>query len=322
MIPLPPNSDPLRVGISACLIGETVRYNGGHKRDSFLTNRLGQFISWVPCCPEFELGLGTPREAIRLVQSGEQVRLQTSRTERDLTDRMAVFVARRVELLRAQNLSGFVLKKDSPSCGLQRVKVYHPKGQAERKGSGLFAAELVKQMPTLPVEEEGRLRDARLRENWIERVYAYHALQQLWRSEWTTADLIAFHSQYKLTLQAHDVARCRSLGRLVARIVEFPQEQFRRRYEVEFMAALQRIATVRNHANVLQRAVGFFSKQLDRQTRSEIKECIEDYRQSFVALSVPLAMVAHFARLFQVRYLLQQAYFCPFPKELGLRNYV
>ena len=312
----------IRVGISACLLGEEVRYNGGHKHDAFLTKSLGRYFSWVPCCPEAEVGLGVPRESIRLVQAEGGTQLRTSRTDVDLTDRMSKFVSKRVENLRNQGLSGFVLKKDSPSCGLSRVKVYHPKGQADRSGTGLFAAALVNSMPTLPVEEEGRLRDARLRENWIERVFAYHALQQLWKTDWKPADVIAFHTQYKLTLLAHDAERYRRLGRLVAQIKQVPKQQFRQCYEAEFMAAMQRIATVRNHVNVLQHAVGYFSKQLDPGTRGEIISCIEDYRQSFVALSVPLTMIHHFVRRFQVQYLLQQAYFCPFPKELGLRNYV
>jgi len=168
---------PIRIGISSCLLGHKVRYDGGHKHDRYLTDTLGKYFEWVPVCPEAELGLGTPRETIELVQLGDQVRLRTTETEIDLTGRMRSFAKRRVAALAKEDICGYVLKKNSPSCGMERVKIHQPGGPARPSGRGLFAEALIERFPNLPVEEEGRLCDPGLRENWIERVFAYHALK-------------------------------------------------------------------------------------------------------------------------------------------------
>jgi len=313
---------PIRIGISACLLGHEVRYDGGHKQDRYLTDTLGKYFEWVPVCPEVELGLGTPRETIRLVQLGGDTRLVTVSSGVDLTDPMSDFARRRVAKLAEENLSGYILKKNSPSCGMERVKVYADKGPAKRSGRGLFAAALLERLPHLPVEEEGRLCDPRLRENWVERVFAYHALQDLWRGRWKLADLIAFHTRHKFTLLAHSEREYRELGRLVAAAKTIPRPELRQRYEALFMSAMQKVATTHKNTNVLQHLLGFFKHELTPASREELRTHVEDYHRGFVPIVVPLTLIRHYARLHDVTYLRDQTFLNPHPKELALRNHV
>jgi uncharacterized protein YbbK (DUF523 family) len=185
---------PLRLGIPACLLGGAVRFDGGHKRDFFLVKTLGRFVEWVGVCPELESGLGVPRESMRLVHMHREIRLVTGNTANDYTDTMGRYTVRRLEEIAEQGLCGFVLKRDSPTCGLERVRVYNASGVATRDGRGLFAAALVKRFPTLPVEEEGRLVDPRLRANFIECIFAYRDLMRLFIGRWTMGDLVRCHT--------------------------------------------------------------------------------------------------------------------------------
>jgi uncharacterized protein YbgA (DUF1722 family)/uncharacterized protein YbbK (DUF523 family) len=313
---------PIRIGVSMCLLGEKVRHDGGHKRDQYLTHTLAEFFEWVPVCPEVEVGMGTPREAIHLVQLSGEVRLVGRQSGADHTDAMRSYARRRVEQLASQNLSGYILKKDSPSCGLDRVRLHHGHGRVTRSGRGLFAAALADRFGNLPIEEEGRLCDPRLRENWIERVFAYHRLQMLWATRWRVGDLVAFHTSHKLVLLAHSPQAFQQLGRLVAASKTLPRGELRECYEREFMAALTKLATRGRHTNVLQHMVGYFRDQLDDASRRELLGCIEDYRRSLVPLIVPITLVAHYVRRFDVEYLKGQVYLNPHPKELALRNHV
>lgn len=313
---------PIRVGISACLLGQEVRYDGGHKRDRFLTDTFGQFVEWVPVCPEVEAGFGTPRDAMRLVESDGHIRLLTIKTAVDLTDRLTRWADRRVEQLEGEQLSGYVLKKDSPSCGLERVKVYRPHGMSERRGRGLFAAALHERFPHLPLEEEGRLSDPRIRENFIERVFAYRRLQDLFAGRWTVGTLVQFHTAHKLTLMAHSIAAYQQLGRLVAGAKRRSRPVVEREYVDGFMTALEVIATPRRHTNVLQHMAGYFKDAIDASAKRELQATIEDYRLGLVPLVVPLTLIRHYVRRLDVAYLAGQAYLEPHPKELMLRNHV
>ena len=313
---------PVRVGISACLLGEEVRFDGGHKRDRFLTDTFGRFVEWVPVCPEVEAGFGTPREAMRLVDVDGRIRLLTVRTHVDLTARLEAYAKRRVDELEVEDLSGYVLKSDSPSCGLERVKVYGRSTAPKRAGTGLFAAQLRRRYPFLPLEEEGRLTDPRLRENFIERVFAYRRVRDLFASRWTVAGLVAFHTAHKLTLMAHSPAAYRSLGRLVAQRERLAPRELEARYFEGFMDALTKIATPTRHANVLQHIAGYFKKLLDRREKAELAETIDDYRAGLTPLVVPMTLVRHHVRRHDVVYLSQQVYLEPHPKELMLRNHV
>jgi uncharacterized protein YbgA (DUF1722 family)/uncharacterized protein YbbK (DUF523 family) len=276
-------------------------------------------VEWVPVCPEVECGFGTPREAMRLVRAAGQARLITVRSGVDLTDRMETYARRRVRELGTEDLSGYVLKKDSPSCGLERVKVYDAHQVPARSGRGLFAERLVQSFPNLPVEEEGRLSDPRLRENFVERVFAYSRLRSLFRGAWKTASLVAFHTAHKLILMAHSPESYRQSGRLVADPRSMPRKELERRYSEMFMAALSVIATTRRHTNVLQHMVGYFKDRIDPASRAELLEAIEDYRRGLVPLFVPVTLVRHHVRVHQVAYLAGQLYLEPHPKELVLR---
>ena len=313
---------PIRIGISACLLGEQVRFDGGHKRDAFLTETFGRFVEWVPVCPEVECGFGTPREAMRLVRGDNGVRLLTVKTGIDLTAPMERFSGSRVSALAAENLSGYVLKKDSPSCGLERVKIYDRHGSPARSGRGLFAAALAEAYPYLPIEEEGRLADPRLRDNFVERVFAYSRLRGLFDGRWTVGDLVRFHTAHKLLLLAHAPEAYRRLGRLVAGARGVSRRDLERRYVDGFMQALARLATARQHTNVLQHMAGYFKDRLDAASKRELVDAIEDYRRGLVPLVVPLMLVRHHVRVVDVPYLAGQLYLDPHPKELMLRNHV
>ena len=313
---------PIRIGISRCLLGEKVRFDGGHKRDAFLTETFGRFVEWVPVCPEVECGLGTPREAMRLVRVEQGVRLLTVKTGIDRTNLVERFSRSRVSALAAENLSGYVLKKDSPSCGLERVKVYDRQGSPARSGRGLFAAALVEAYPSLPIEEEGRLADPRLRDNFVERVFAYVRLRGLFDGRWTVGGLVDFHTAHKLLLLAHAPEAYRRLGRLVAGARDVPRRDMERRYVAGFMHALAQLATTRRQTNVLQHMAGYFKGRLDAASKRELAQVIADYRCGLVPLVVPLTLVRHHVRTLDVTYLAGQTYLAPHPKELMLRNHV
>jgi uncharacterized protein YbgA (DUF1722 family)/uncharacterized protein YbbK (DUF523 family) len=312
---------PIRIGISACLLGDEVRFDGGHKRDRFLTDTLGPFVEWVKVCPEVEMGLGTPRETLRLVADSGTLRLITTRTQIDHTDRMNAWSAERVEELADEQLSGYVLKKDSPSCGMARVKVYGLP-MPERSGRGLFATALMERFPHLPVEEEGRLSDPRLRENFIERVFAYRRLRDVFAGTWTTGDLIRFHTAHKMSLLSHSTTAYQALGRLVASARGQKQSALREAYESLFMSTMAKIATPARHTNVLQHMAGHLKRLIDADSKRELQGAIDEYRRGLVPLVVPLTLLRHYVRLHKVEYLAGQTYLEAHPRELMLRNHV
>jgi uncharacterized protein YbgA (DUF1722 family)/uncharacterized protein YbbK (DUF523 family) len=317
-----PGREPVRVGVSSCLLGNKVRYDGGHKRDGFLVETFGRYVDWLPVCPEMEFGLGTPRPSLRLERSGDDVRLVMPKTGQDHTDAMRRYASKRAAWLAADGLCGFVFKKDSPSCGVYRVKVYDGNTMPARTGRGLFAEALMRRHPNLPVEEEGRLNDPMLRENFVERVFAYQRLRSLFEGRWTIGKLVAFHTAHKLQLLAHAPKRYEQLGRLVAGAKGMARAELRERYEAEFMSALALVATRKRHVNVLQHIIGYFKKQLDDASRRELLGVVEDYRAGLVPLVVPLILIRHYVRRFDLEYLKGQLYLDPHPKELMLRNHV
>lgn len=321
-VPPGPRPAALRIGISACLLGEEVRFDGGHKKDAFLTGVLAPHVEWVPVCPEVEVGMGTPRETLRLVRRDGGARMVTTRTAVDWTDAMRDWSIGRVEQIAGADLDGYVLKKDSPSCGMERVKVYGGDGPGTRDGRGVFADVLLQRLPLLPVEEEGRLCDPRLRENFIERVFAYRRIKDLFRSKWTTGDLVRFHTANKMALLAHSTVRYQELGRLVAGVKALGRAELRSQYERMFMATLAVPATTRRHTNVLSHMAGHFKDKLDAASRRELAAAIEEYRTGLVPLVVPLTLIAHYVRVHEVGYLAGQVYLQPHPRELMLRNHV
>jgi uncharacterized protein YbgA (DUF1722 family)/uncharacterized protein YbbK (DUF523 family) len=309
------------LGVSSCLLGHEVRFDGGHKRDGFLVRELSPFVEWQPVCPELEAGMGLPREPVRLVRAGETLRLRGTRTETDWTERMAVAVAARVERLGA--LDGFVCKSKSPSCGMERVKVYPERdGMPVKEGTGLFAAALMRRWPNLPVEEEGRLHDPRLRDGFVERVIVHHRLRRLWASPWRARDLVAFHTAHKMAVLAHDPEGYRALGRLVARAGGLDPAALRARYEQGLMAALARPASPGRHVNTLEHLAGHLRGRMDAADGRELRLAIDDYRCGRVPLVVPLTLLRHHVRRLGVPYVEGQTYLEPHPPALGLRSHV
>jgi uncharacterized protein YbgA (DUF1722 family)/uncharacterized protein YbbK (DUF523 family) len=315
-----------RIGISRCLLGDEVRYDGGHKRDAFLVTTFGRFVEWVPVCPEVEVGMGTPREPIELVASGngtpagaQRVRLLGVESRQDWTDRMAAFSASRVRELASANLAGYVLKQDSPSCGLERVRV---DGRVARNGRGLFAEALVGALPYLPVEEEGRLNDPALRENFIERVFAYQRLRALFSGRWAIHSLVVFHTRHKLQLLSHSRQGYAELGRLVAGAVKHPTRDSSARYQELFMKTLAKPATPGRHSDVMLHAIGYLKRLIQSSDRDELLMAIEQHRRGMVPLVVPITLLRHHVRRHDVGYLKDQTYLEPHPRELTLRNHV
>jgi len=299
-----------------------VRFDAGHKRDRFLTDQLQDFAEFVPVCPEVEVGMGIPRPALRLVGDPEAPRLVEIQSGRDHTSAMQRFSARRVAELRKLDLLGYVLKRGSPSCGMERVKVYSEAGMPSNKGSGLFASALLAAFPDLPIEEEGRLNDPILRENFIERVFAYRRLVELFAGRWKRSEVVAFHTAHKLQLMAHSTAAYRALGRQVAELKQQPRGEFKQRYMSDFMAALTLRATRGRNTNVLQHAAGHLKKRLDGASRTELAGVIEDYRVGHVPIIVPITLMRHHVYQHDVEYLKGQVFLEPHPKELMLRNHV
>jgi uncharacterized protein YbgA (DUF1722 family)/uncharacterized protein YbbK (DUF523 family) len=316
--------DPIiRLGISKCLLGANVRYDGGHKRDPFLIDELGQYVQWVPVCPEVEMGLSVPREAMRLVGSPEDPRLVTIKTGLDYTERQLSWTMQRLEELAGEGLHGFVFKKDSPSSGLYRVKVYNDKGVPQRTGSGLFARAFTQRFPLLPTEEEGRLHDWRLRENFIECVFTYRRWTDMLDQNPTPGELVRFHTAHKMTLLAHSPKHYREMGRLVAQAGSLPWDEIAEQYGTMLVESMRKLASPGRHYNVLQHLMSFLKDELDRADKAELLALMEDYRRGQVPLIVPITLLKHHLRRPTVpEWVHQQVYLYPYPKELMLRNHV
>lgn len=314
--------NPLRIGVSSCLVGQKVRYDGGHKRDSFVADLLARFVDFVPVCPELEIGLGTPRDSIHLAKREGTIRLINPKTGQDLTTEMSQWADKRLTQLEKENFSGYILKKDSPSCGRQRVRVHQEEKPPLKDGVGLFAQKLMDRWPLLPVEEEGRLNDPRLRDNFIERVFAYHRLMAFFGKIWSVGDLVRFHTAEKLLLMAHEPAGYQELGRLVAGAKGVPPKDLLHRYGTRFMAALGHLATTRRHANVLSHAAGYFRGHASPEERRELQSVIDDFQRELVPLVAPIVLLRTFVRTKGISYLEGQTYLYPHPKEMMLRNHV
>ena len=311
----------IRIGISKCLLGEQVRYDGGHKLDRYIVNTLGQYFNFVPVCPEAECGLGIPRESMRLVGDPEKPRLITHKTKTDHTERMATWAHARVKELEQENLCGFIFKKDSPSSGMERVKVYTEQGMPGRKGVGVFARIFMAHFPLLPVEDEGRLHDPKLRENFIEMVFALRRWREILAKTHRLGSLVDFHTRHKLLILSHSPKHHRQMGKLVAEGKALPVQELFVRYETLLMEALKLKTTARKHINVLQHLLGYFKKDLSKDEKQELLEIIELYREGLVPLIVPVTLINHYVRKYQQPYLQKQTYLNPHPIALKLRNH-
>ncbi len=311
------------VGVSACLLGEPVRYDGGHKRSRWLTDILDPYVRWVSVCPELEIGLGVPRPTLRLERGDDGPRLVEIKTERDLTRLMGDYSRSRIEELAGLGLRGYVLKKDSPSCGMERVKVYDANSVPAKNGVGIYAAALAAALPNLPLEEEGRLEDPRLRENFVTRLFAYDRWLALRAAGCAPADLVRFHTAHKMQLLAHSPRGAQQLGRLVARAGATAAANWPAlldEYEAGFMAALKRVASPGRHVNTLQHLAGFLKEQLTAVETRELAGIIEEYRTGTLPLIAALTLLAHHLKTLSHPWVEAQSYLAPYPRELGLRS--
>lgn len=313
----------IKIGVSACLLGQTVRYDGGHKHDRYITDILGRYFNFVPVCPEVGCGLPTPRESMRLEGDLASPRLVTGKTHIDHTERMLAFAAGKVRELEGEDLCGFIFKKDSPSSGLFRVKVYPVVGGvASKSGSGLFAAAVARHFPFLPLEEEGRLNDPALRENFIERVFSYRRWKDFLGAQPTLGGLVNFHARHKLLMMAHSPRHYREMGTLVAQGKSLTLPELLRRYEELLLAGLTMLATAKKNTNVLQHIMGYFKKELSTWEKVELQQVIARYHDQQLPLVVPLTLLQHYVGKYQQPYLREQIYLAPHPEELMLRNHV
>lgn len=312
----------IKVGVSACLLGENVRYDGGHQHDRYITDTLGKFFTFVPVCPEVESGMTIPREAMRLEGDPASPRLMTRVGRIDKTEQLLSFCRTKLLELEQADLCGFIFKKDSPSSGLFRVKVYDNKGMPQKTGSGLFAAAVAKKFPLLPLEEEGRLFDAALRENFIERVFSYRRWKDFLGNTPDIGGLVAFHSRQKLLMMAHSPLHYRQMGTLVAHGREIEKQELLNRYENLLMTGLKMQATAKKNTNVLQHIMGYFKKELSPGEKTELLEVIASYHDQLVPLIVPLTLLRHYVNKYEQSYLKDQVYLSPHPAELMLRNHV
>ncbi|MBN2419095.1 MAG: DUF523 and DUF1722 domain-containing protein [Deltaproteobacteria bacterium] len=313
---------PVKIGISSCLLGMEVRYDGGHKLDRFLTDTLGVFVEYVPVCPETECGLGTPREAMRLEGDIENPRLMTIKSRRDITDRMKRWSIKRVAELAKDDLCGFIFKSKSPSSGMERVRVYNEKGMPVQKGTGLFAREFMDKFPLIPAEDEGRLHDPDLRENFIERIFCLRRWRDITKDKLTPGKLVAFHSANKLLFFSHSEKHYRMMGRIVAGAGKTGIQDTCSIYEKTMLESLRLKATPNKHTNVLMHMMGYFKKVLTNDEKQELLEKINEYKDGFIPLIVPVTLIDHYVRKYDETYLKNQTYLNPHPVELKLRNHV
>jgi len=312
----------INLGISTCLLGENVRYDGGHKLNHYLKDVVGQFVNWIPICPEVECGLSIPREAMHLVGDQQLPRLVTIRTGIDYTEQMLTWSEKKLDQLEKLDLCGFVFKSKSPSSGMEDIKIYSSSGMPVKKGVGIFARQFMNRFPLTPVEDEGRLHDASLRENFIERVFVFKRWKDLVNNNFSLEGLISFHTDQKLLIMSHSVKQLSELGKMVAQAKTDDIPKVFDHYLFTLMTALKLKATYKKNVNVLQHIMGYFKKMLTPDEKQELIEVIENYYNGFVPLIVPVVLLNHYVRKFAEPYLKRQYYLNPHPIELMLRNHV
>lgn len=312
----------IKLGISMCLLGENVRYDGQHKLDRYLRDTLGKYVDWVPVCPEVECGLPVPRESMHLELSADGPRLVTTRTHVDQTKRMRTWIAKRLPELEKEDLCGFVFKSKSPSSGMRDIKIFTEAGMPHSKGPGLFAGAFMERFPLIPVEDEGRLHDDGIRENFVERIFVFNRWKELIKNGATRGNLVNFHTDHKLLIMAHSPTLLRELGKLVAHVKERDQDELFSEYFTVFMDAMHLKTTVKKNTNVLHHMMGYFKKLLTADEKQELLEVIDAYHGELVPLIVPIVLFQHYVRKYDEPYLQRQHYLNPHPVELKLRNHV
>ena len=311
----------IRIGVSACLLGQEVRYDGGHSYEPYVAETLAGPCELISVCPEAELGMGTPRETVDLVGLVDEPHMVATHTRKDWTGPMNRWSAKRARELAAADLCGYVFKRNSPSCGVFRVKVHQEQGPVKRKGRGLFAAEFSQRFPLVPIEEEVRLRDPQLRENFIVRVFALQRLRQIFAGRWQRNALVLFHARETELLQTHDPRAVQQLDQMVALMPHTKPAVFRDQYQAAFMAILAKSATPARHARVLNQLTKILVPHISRQEQRVLRDRITDFRQGHLPLLVPQTLLRHYAELHGVEELDFPSYLNPDPRERLLCNH-
>jgi len=307
------------IGISSCLVGQKVRYDGTAKRNSWLVDQFGKYVDYRPICPEMAIGMPTPRPPIRLVGTPEDIRVVgVDDPSADVTMQLEDFALSTAGQL--QSISAYVFMSKSPSCGMERVKLYGANGHAAKNGVGAYARVIMASLPNLPCEEEGRMNDPMLRENFVNRVYAYRRWQSLRADGLVAKELIDFHARHKYMVMTHSQAAYQRLGRLLSNLKGVDLERVADAYEAEFMGALKRRVGRKRHVNALQHIQGYLKTRIDGDDRQELAESIEAYRREEVPLVVPMKLLRHYFRRNPDNYIDRQWYLDPYPESLGLRN--
>jgi len=314
--------EKIRLGISTCLLGNNVRYDGGHKLDRFLTDTLGQYVEYVPVCPEVECGLGIPRESMHLEGDPDSPRLVTTYSKQDMTEQMVRWAQKRVAELEKEDLCGFIFKSNSPSSGMERIRVYNEKGMPIKRGVGVFAKIFRNHFSLLPVEDEGRLHDPGLRENFIERIFALKRWREVLDRKESRGSVVDFHTKHKLLILSHSPKHYQMMGMLVAKAKDLPIKELYQQYQTILMEALRLKTTPKKNTNVLQHMMGYFKEQLSSDEKKELLEVIDHYRQEYIPLIVPITLIQHYVRKYDQPYLKEQIFLNPHPLELQLRNHV
>ena len=323
-MPIAENSfeQKLTLGISACLLGEEVRYDGGHKRNRYVMNSLVHYFDFIPVCPEVAIGMSVPRPPIHLTGELDDIRVVgVDDSSLDVTDKLHDYGKQQAKKLK--HISGYILKSGSPSCGMERVKRYSGENRQPMKDAvGAYAQALMNSNPLLPVEEEGRLQDPVLRENFIERIFVYYRWQMFLQNQPTIGKLVEFHAQHKYALLAHSQDGYKELGQLVANQQKLGQEKVFSEYGSKLMSYFKIRATRKNNTNVLQHIQGYLKEQIDTHDKQELNEVIEQYRIGLVPLVVPITLLRHHFRKYTNDYIQHQTYMNPYPQELMLRNLI
>lgn len=313
------NNRKIIVGISSCLLGNQVRHDGGHKNNDYCTDTLSTVFEFMPICPELEAGMGVPRPAIQLIQTDTGIRAIAPKTGQDFTDGLrSVLDSHQNDI---SQMSGYIFIHKSPSCGVFRSRIYNSDSEiVKQNGRGVYAHDLISRFPLLPVEEADRLNDARLRENFLLRVYAYHAWQQLNGNAIQKKDVIEFYTQYKYIMLAHSRRYYKEIGALLAKVNDIEIEELKNRFINLFMSGLANLASRGTHANTLFHIQGYLKNNLDKAETASLTELIQSYRQSQVPLITPITLIKHHLQKYPDAYLAKQKYFEPYPYHLGLRS--
>lgn len=311
----------MKVAVSACLLGEHVRFDAGHKHDSFITQELGKFCTFIPFCPE-HLAYGTPRPSIRLVHNNDTIRVYSNKNGEDKTDILIQKSKKELAHIEQNGLCGIIFKSKSPSCGMQSAKVYLENGFCEGKEDGIFAAMCRVRFPLLPMEEEGRLQDPWLRENFVMQLFAYHQFEEFKKHSSEFKDLVRFHTVNKFLLQSKDEQLYRELGNIVANRNNYPFETILVMYELGFKTAISRKSSIKRTRNVLEHLSGFFKNELTSDEKEVLHTQIDDFAHKIIPVIVPLSTIHLYAKKYNTRYLLDQSFLDPYPKALALRSHI